>query len=47
MYSVALTMTYLAAENENEKKKLNGLSQNDFARVPKNILSVAEEKVTI
>ena len=45
MYSVALTMTYLAAENEN--KKLKGLSQNDFARVPKNILSVAEEKVTI
>ena len=45
MYSVALTMTYLVAENEN--KKLKGLSQNDFARVPKNILSVAEEKVTI
>ena len=45
MYSVALTMTYLAAQSEN--KKLEDLSQNDFACVPKNILSVAEEKVTI
>ena len=45
MYSVALTMTYLAAESEN--KKLEDLSQNDFACVPKNILSVSEEKVTI
>ena len=45
MYSVALTMTYLAAENENQK--LKDLSQNDFVCVPKNILSIAEEKVTI
>ena len=45
MYSVALTMTYLAAESGNQK--LKGLSQNDFACVPKNILSIAEEKVTI
>ena len=41
MYSVALTMTYLVAENENQK--LKDLSQNDFVRVPKNILSIAEE----
>ena len=45
MYSVALTMTYLVAENENQK--LKDFSQNYFVRVPKNILSVAEEKVTI
>lgn len=45
MYSVALTMTYLAAENENQK--LKDLSLNDFGRVPKNILSIAEERVTI
>ena len=40
MYSVALTMTYLAAQSEN--KKLEDLSQNDFACVPKNILSLSE-----
>ena len=45
MYSVVLTMTYLAAENENQK--LKDLSPNDIGRVPKNILSIAEEKVTI
>ena len=43
MYSVALVMAFLAADNEN--RQLKDLRQPDFGRAPMKISSVGREKV--
>ena len=44
MYSVALVMAFLAAENEN--RQLEDSPQADFGRVPERFLSVRPKSIT-
>ena len=43
MYSIALVLAFLAAENEN--RQLEDLPLADFGRLPERLLSVGKDKV--
>ena len=43
MYSIALVLAFLAAENEN--RQLEDLPLADFVRLPERLLSVGKDKV--
>ena len=43
MYSIALVLAFLAAENEN--RQLEDLPLADFGRLPERLLSVVKDKV--